>query len=93
MYERAGLAFPDTPAMALHRGRIDLLERHLNEAPALLNRTFAHREIYPAKMGCGDPARHGYRGVTALSWGRRFHAAIFVSVPAMQLIEAAGGAE
>lgn len=43
--------------------------------------------------GHGDPTRHDYRDVTALSWGRRFHAPIFVSEPAMRLIEAAGGAE
>ena len=35
--------------------------------------------------GHGDPARHDYRDVTALSWGRRFHAPIFVSEPAMHL--------
>ena len=199
MYVRDGLDLPDTPAMALHRGRIDLLEEHLRRDPDLLGRTFSHREIYPAEVGCGDPldatvgtplggttllhmcvdygeleiarwlldsgmdvnaraavgrsgfggytalfntvvsqpnfwmnhrkrgpfeapftelllergadpnvrasiwkrlhpghgdpARHEYRDVTALSWGRRFHAPIFVSEPAMRLIEAAGGVE
>jgi hypothetical protein len=197
MYARHGLELPDTPAMALHRGRIDLLEEHLRRDPGLLSRTFSHREIYPAEMGCGDPldatvgtplggstllhmcveydelaiarwlldrgmdvnvraavgrdgfgghtalfntvvsqpnfwmnygrrgpfhapftelllergadpnirasiwkrlhpghgdtTRHDYRDVTALSWGRRFHAPIFVSEPAMKLIEDAGG--
>jgi hypothetical protein len=42
--------------------------------------------------GHGDPTRHDYRDVTPLSWGRRFHAPIFVSEPAMKLIEQAGGA-
>ena len=199
MYVRHGLELPDTPVMALHRGRIDLLEAHLNRDPGLLSRTFSHREIYPTEMGCrepldatvgtplggstllhmcvdygeldiarwlldrgmdvnaraavgrsgfggytalfntvvsqpnfwmnygkrgpfvapftelllergadpnvrasiwkrlhpghGDPARHDYRDVTALSWGRRFHAPIFVSEPAMRLIAAAGGVE
>ena len=199
MYERHGLALPDTPTMALHRGRIDLLEEHLQRDPGLLSRTFSHREIYPAELGCGDPldatvgtplggstllhmcveydeleiarwlldrgtdvnvraavgragfgghtalfntvvsqpnfwmnyrkrgpfgapftelllergalpnaraslwkrlhpghgdpARHEYRDVTALSWGRRFHAPIFVSEPALRLIEDAGGVE
>jgi ankyrin repeat protein len=199
MYEKHGVEYPDTAPMALHRGRIDLLEAHLHRDPSLLTRTFTHREIYPAEMGCGDPldattgtplggttllhmcvdfdefeiarwlldrgmdpnvrsavgasgfggytplfatvvsqpnfwmnhnqrgpfvapftalllergadpnvraslwkrlhpghgdpARHDYRDVTALSWGRRFHAAIFVSEPAMRLIEAAGGTE
>jgi hypothetical protein len=55
MYAAHGVEFPDTPTMALHRGRIDLLEEHLRRDPAMLNRTFSHREIYPAEMGCGDP--------------------------------------
>lgn len=199
MYEKHGLEYPDTAPMALHRGRIDLLEKHLHRDPQLLVRTFSHREIYPAEMGCGDPldattgtplggttllhmcvdfdeieigrwllgqgmdpnvrsavgasgfggytplfstvvsqpnfwmnhhqrgpfvapftelllergadpnvraslwkrlhpghgdpARHDYRDVTALSWGRRFHAPIFVSEPAMSLITDAGGLE
>jgi len=199
LYARHGLAFPDTPAMALHQGRIDLLEEHLHRDPRLLTRTFSHREIYPAEMGCGDPldatvgtpldgttllhmaiefdeieiarwlvdqgadvnaraavgrsgfggytplfntvvsqpnfwmnyrkrgpfvapltelllergaepnvraslwkclhpghgdpARHEYRDVTPLGWGRRFHAPVFVSAPAMALIRDAGGVE
>lgn len=43
--------------------------------------------------GHGDPAAHDYHRVTALSWGRQFHAKVFVSEPAMRLIEAAGGVE
>ena len=199
MYAQQGLELPDTPAMALHRGRIDLLEQHLERDHGLLTRTFSHREIYPAEMGCRDPldatvgtplagttllhmcvefdeleiarwlldrgadvnaraavgrsgfgghtslfntvvsqpnfwmnyrrrgpfvapftelllahgadpnirasiwkrlhpghgdtARRDYREVTPLSWGRRFHDQIFVSEPAMRLIEAAGGRE
>jgi hypothetical protein len=199
MYAKHGLELPGTPTMALHRGRIDLLEEHLRRDPDLLRRTFSHREIYPAEMGCGDPidatvgtpldgtsllhmavefaemetaewlldhgtdpnirarigrsgfggytplfntvvsqpnfwmnhgkrgpyeapftelllargadpnarasiwkrlhpghgdpTRHDYRDVTPLSWGRRFHAQIFVSEPAMALIEGAGGVE
>ena len=199
MYAQHGVRLPDTPAMALHRGRLDLLEQHLDRDPELLTRTFSHREIYPAEMGCRDPldatvgtplagttllhmcvefgeleiarwlldrgadvnaraavgrsgfggytplfntvvsqpnfwmnyrrrgpfvapftelllahgadpnvrasiwkrlhpghgdtARHDYRDVTPLSWGRRFHDQIFVSQPAMRLIEAAGGVE
>ncbi len=197
LYAGHGLEFPDTPTMALHRGRIDLLEKHLRLDPDLLIRTFTHREIYPAEMGCLDPidatvgtplggttllhmcvdydeleigrwlldrgmdvnarsrigrngfggctalfstvvsqpnfwmnyhgrgpfvapftelllergadpnvraslwkrlhpghgesTRREYRDVTALSWGQRFHAPMFVSQPAMRLIEAAGG--
>jgi len=43
--------------------------------------------------GHGDDPGHGYRDVTALSWGRRFHAPIFVSQPAMRLLEESGGIE
>jgi hypothetical protein len=199
MYAQHGVRFPDTPPMALHRGRIDLLEQHLARDPGLLNRTFTHREVYPAELLCrdeidatvgtplggttllhmcvefdeleiarwlvatgadvnaraavgssgfggftplfntvvsqpnfwmnhghrgpfvapftemllehganpnvrasiwkrlhpghGDTTRHEYRDVTPMSWGRRFHAPIFVSEPAMRLIEAAGGVE
>jgi len=202
-YVQHGLVLPDTPPMALHRGRIDLLEDHLRRDPKLLERTFTHEEIYPPEMGCGhdettatqgtplagtsllhmcadydelEIARwlldhgmnpnirsavdragfggytalfstvvsqpnfwmnyggkdqvapftrllleHGanpnlrgslrkqlhqgyapkydtskayeYRNVTALSWGRQFHAKVFVSEPAMKLIEEYGGVE
>lgn len=34
-----------------------------------------------------------YRDVTPLSWGKQFHARVFVSEPAMKLIEEQGGAE
>ena len=199
MYAEHGVRFPDTAPMALHRGRIDLLEQHLARDPGLLNATFAHRDIYPPELGCGDPidattgtpldgttllhmcveydeieigrwllarganpnararvgasgfggytplfntvvsqpnfwmnyrhrgpfeapftrllldhgadpnargsiwkrlhpghgdsTRHDYRDVTPLSYGKRFHAPIFVSEPAMNLIRAAGGVE
>ena len=199
LYSRHGLTFPDTPVMALHRGRLDLLAEHLRRDPNLLQRQFSHREIYPTEMGCkdqidatvgtplggttllhmcvdydemeialwlldhgmdvnvrsaigasgfggytalfatvvsqpnfwmnyekrgpfvapftkllldrgadpnirasiwkqlhpghGDTTKHEYRDVTALSWGRRFHAPILVSQPALQLIEDAGGVE
>lgn len=61
MYVAYGLELPDTPAMALHRGRVDLLERHLRSDPSLLERTFAFSEIYPPELGCGDAVRatHG----------------------------------
>jgi hypothetical protein len=49
---RAGIELPDTPPMAVHRGRIDLLERHLQADPRLLSRTFVHEEIYPPSLGC-----------------------------------------
>lgn len=61
MYVAHGLELPDTPTMALHRGRIDLLEQHLDRDPWLLERTFAFEEIYPPELGCHDAvqATHG----------------------------------
>jgi hypothetical protein len=47
-----GVQLPDTPTMAFHRGRIDLLEQHLRRDPLLLSRTFPHAEIYPRSIGC-----------------------------------------
>ncbi len=40
MWVDHGFEPPDTPVMALHRGRIDLLETHLARDPALFTRTF-----------------------------------------------------
>lgn len=202
MYAAHGVQLPDTPTMALHRGRIDLLEDHLRRDPRLLKRTFTHEEIYPPDLGCHDEVlatqgtplkgttllhlcadydeleiarwllekgmdvnaraavdqdgfgghtalfgtvvsqpnfwmnygrkeqvapftelllKHGadpnarasirkklhegygpkydventyeYRDVTAIGWGRQFHAKVFVSEPAIKLIEEAGGRE
>lgn len=47
-----GIDLPDTPVMALHRGRIDLLEEHLRRDPGLTARTFSHEDIYPPTLGC-----------------------------------------
>jgi hypothetical protein len=47
-----GIALPDTAPMAMHCGRIDLLEALLRRDPKLLNRSFSHEEIYPAELGC-----------------------------------------
>jgi len=54
LYVKHGLTLPNTPVMALHRGRIDLLEEHLRRDPQLLSRTFTHEEIYPPELGCHD---------------------------------------
>ena len=61
LYAEHGFKFPDTPTMALHRGRIDLLEDHLRCDPNLLKRTFTHEEIYPPDLRCHDEvmATHG----------------------------------
>jgi hypothetical protein len=52
MYVEHGFDPPDTPVMALHRGRIDLLEAHLARDPDLLTRTFDIAEIYPLAPAC-----------------------------------------
>jgi hypothetical protein len=201
LYVQHGLELPDTPTMALHRGRLDLLEDHLRRDPQLLHRTFTHEEIYPPELRCHDDVlatqgtplagttllhmcvdydemeiarwllergmdvnakaaidssgfgghtplfatvvsqpnfwlnhkgqpqvaaftqllldygadpnaraslrkrlhpgygpeydveTHEYRDVTPLAWGKRFHAKVFVSEPAMKLIEERGGRE
>jgi ankyrin repeat protein len=57
-----GIALPDTPPMAVHRGRIDLLEAHLRRDPQLLRRTFSHEEIYPSELGCSADHSFGLHG-------------------------------
>jgi hypothetical protein len=52
MYVEHGYEPPDTPVMALHRGRIDLLERHLKRDPRLLRRTFTLEEIFTPAVAC-----------------------------------------
>jgi ankyrin repeat protein len=54
-----GFEPPDTPVMALHRGRIDLLESHLAQDPDLLTRTFDKSDIYPLAPAC---AREPFTG-------------------------------
>jgi hypothetical protein len=201
LYARHGVELPDTAPMAVHRGRIDLLESHLKRDPKLLERTFTIEEIFPPELGCHDEVlathgtplagatllhmcadydeleiatwlleqgmnpnakaaidsdgfgghtalfasvvsqpnfwmnllgqpqvapftqllldrgadpnvraslrkqlhpgyapkydieKHEYRDVTALGWGKQFHAKIFVSEPALRLIESHGGKE
>ena len=54
MYVEHGFEPPDTPVMALHRGRIDLLEDHLKRDPDLLTRTFSISEIFPLAPACAQ---------------------------------------
>ncbi len=68
----SSLPLPDTPPMAIHRGRLDLLAAHLQRHPRLFRRTFSHREIFPLELGCHlDPtyALHG----TPLAGGTLLH--------------------
>jgi ankyrin repeat protein len=50
VFADAGFDLPDTPAMAFHRGRIDLLEAHLDRDPSLLEHRFQESEIFPAEL-------------------------------------------
>jgi len=61
LYEEYGFKYPDTAMMALHRGRVDLLEEHLKRDPGLLRRKFAFEEVFPPELGCHDEvlATHG----------------------------------
>jgi len=50
MYVEHGFDPPDTPVMALHRGRVDLLEAHLARDPDLLTRTFGITDVFPIDL-------------------------------------------
>ena len=52
MWVEHGFEPPDTPIMALHRGRLDLLEAHVARDPGLLTRTFEKYEIFPLAPAC-----------------------------------------
>lgn len=72
MYVEHGVELPDTPMMALHRGRIDLLEEHYRRDPGLLRRTFRAGEILPPELGCkGD-----YYPRTSLEGATLLHVAV-----------------
>lgn len=72
LFVEHGVALPDTPPMAVHRGRIDLLEAHLARDPGLLQRTFTHREIYPPELGCNADESLALHG-TPLADGTLLH--------------------
>ena len=60
---RHGVEMPDTPVVAFHRGRIDLLEKHLADDPMLLQRRFSYEELYPEALGCyAKSTQHGLHG-------------------------------
>jgi hypothetical protein len=62
LVESIGITLPDTPPMAIHRGRIDLVEGHLRRDPQLFSRTFSHQEIYPPELGCHADATYALHG-------------------------------
>ena len=51
VFADAGHPFPNTAPMAIHRGRIDLLEACWKREPSILTRHFAATEIYPVELG------------------------------------------
>ena len=57
-----GIYLPETPVMAIHRGRIDLLEVWLRHEPDLLDKTFSYRDIYPLELGCHEDTSLGLHG-------------------------------
>ena len=57
-----GVPLPDSPPLAVHRGRLDLLEQHLRRDPALLARTFSHEDIYPPSLACHDEHKLALHG-------------------------------
>ncbi len=76
-FERHGVDFPDTPTTAFHRGRIDLLQRHIGATPEVINKRFSHGDIYPSALGCHEEeslALHGapLNGTTLLHMAADF---------------------
>jgi len=57
-----GITLPDTPVMAVHRGRRDLLEAHFHRDPGIIGCTFSIEEIYPPELGCGPDFSFGLHG-------------------------------
>jgi hypothetical protein len=52
--DAAGFPLPDTPVMALHRSRLDLLQEHLDRDPSLLDRRFTFGEAFAVETE-GEP--------------------------------------
>jgi ankyrin repeat protein len=51
VFAQADYRFPETAPMAIHRGRIDLLEQCVNCDPAVIEQRFTEAEIYPEQLG------------------------------------------
>jgi hypothetical protein len=80
IFAEDGHEFPDTPMMALHRGRAGALARHLDLDHSLLGRRFTYREIYPPELGCHDDGRSGLHG-TPIAGTTLLHLAIEFDEP------------
>jgi ankyrin repeat protein len=68
----AGFALPDTPVMALHRSRLDLLQEHLDRDPLLLERRFTYGEVFYKHDGAPGDAYPA----TPVSGGTLLHLAL-----------------
>jgi hypothetical protein len=62
VFAQRGYELPDSPMMALHRGRVDRLKEYLQTDRSLVERRFSYREIYPPELGCADDGRSGMGG-------------------------------
>jgi len=62
LFAAQGVKLPDTAAMAIHRGRIDLLEQLLSRDPALLAKTLRYQDIFPPQLGCHADETLGLHG-------------------------------
>ena len=71
----AAVDYPDTPAMAVHRGRIDLLDALFERDPGFVGRALTGEDIYPRACGCGGDDGYGLHG-TPLQGATLLHMAI-----------------
>jgi hypothetical protein len=62
LLERAGTPLPDSAPLAVHRGSVAGLARHLERDASLLTRTFSHDAIYPRALGCAEDATLALHG-------------------------------
>lgn len=67
-----GVDVPNSPAMAVHCGRIDRLELLAHRDPKVIDRTLSHREIYPLELGCHEDESLALHG-TPLAGGTLLH--------------------
>jgi hypothetical protein len=63
---------PDTAPMAIHRGRLDLLEAVAAREPSVVTRAFSHDEIYPRSLGCHEDPTAALHG-TPIAGGTLLH--------------------
>lgn len=61
-FKARGYEWDDTPIMAFHCGDLARLKNHLQHDPALINRRFSLREIYPPELGCEEGILSGMHG-------------------------------